>query len=59
MSDLFRGYDHVLDQIGKTNALQPWRRAVAQYRILQCFEQLVEEIRKRPAGRGCPGATAK
>ncbi|KAH6645571.1 hypothetical protein BKA67DRAFT_664629 [Truncatella angustata] len=35
MSDLFRGYDHVLDQVGKTDALQPWRRAVAQYRTLQ------------------------
>ncbi|KAH8197458.1 hypothetical protein TruAng_008389 [Truncatella angustata] len=57
MPDLLRGYERVLDQIGYRDALTSWRRAVAQYRTLQRFEQLVEEIKESQAGGGGRGAT--
>ncbi|KAK8048246.1 hypothetical protein PG994_009976 [Apiospora phragmitis] len=57
-----RGYYTILRDLAKSHDLQPWRRAVAEYCTLQCYNDIVEGVRERCSRerrRGRRGASAR
>ncbi|KAK0637176.1 hypothetical protein B0T17DRAFT_101611 [Bombardia bombarda] len=46
-----RGYHIILRSLEKAHDLNPWRRTIAEYRTLQCYEEFAEELQNRSCRR--------
>ena len=39
-----RGYHDILRNLENQHDLNPWRRAIAEHRVLECYEKIEEEL---------------